>query len=135
MLDRILLMLSPLRRRSGKPRGQRPDVAGPRSPQQPGTDQRPGQRVTNGGGTQGPHAFTVRRGSTGPAVRAVQDQVNFRNNRNGRTLTVDGNYGLKTQAAVRAFQQGVALDVRGFPVDGVVGPLTWQALVTETLAG
>jgi peptidoglycan hydrolase-like protein with peptidoglycan-binding domain len=79
--------------------------------------------------------ITVRKGSTGPAVRAVQDQVNFRNNRNGRTLTVDGIYGLKTQAAVRAFQQGVAFDVRGFPVDGIVGPLTWQALVTETLAG
>lgn len=79
--------------------------------------------------------ITVHKGSTGPAVRAVQDQVNFRNNRNGHTLTVDGNYGLKTQAAVRAFQQGIALDVRGFPVDGVVGPLTWQALVTEALAG
>ena len=79
--------------------------------------------------------ITVRAGSTGPAVRAVQDQVNFRNNRNGRTLTVDGIFGPKTQAAVRAFQQGVAFDIHGFPVDGIVGPLTWQALVTETLAG
>ena len=33
---------------------------------------------------------TVRQGSTGQAVRAVQDQVNFRNNKNGHTLTVDG---------------------------------------------
>jgi peptidoglycan hydrolase-like protein with peptidoglycan-binding domain len=79
--------------------------------------------------------ITVRTGSTGPAVRAVQDQINFRNNRNGRTLAVDGSYGPKTRAAVRAFQQGVAFDVRGFPVDGIAGPLTWQALVTETLAG
>lgn len=79
--------------------------------------------------------ITVRTGSTRPAVRAVQDQVNFRNNRNGHTLTVDGVYGPKAQAAVRAFQQGVAYDVRGFPVDGIVGPLTWQALVTEALAG
>jgi murein L,D-transpeptidase YcbB/YkuD len=39
------------------------------------------------------------------------------------------------QAAVRAFQQGVAFDVRGFQVDGVVGPVTRQALVTEVLAG
>jgi peptidoglycan hydrolase-like protein with peptidoglycan-binding domain len=78
---------------------------------------------------------TVHRGSSGPAVRAVQDQINFRNNRNGHTLNVDGVYGPKTQAAVRAFQQGVSFDVRGFPVDGIVGPLTWQALVTETLAG
>ena len=78
---------------------------------------------------------TVRKGSTGSAVRAVQDQVNFRNNKNGHTLNVDGIYGPKTQSAVRAFQQGVAFDVRGFPVDGITGPLTWQALVTETLAG
>ena len=49
--------------------------------------------------------ITVRKGSTGPAVRAVQDQVNFRNNKNGHTLNVDGIYGPKTQAAVRAFQQ------------------------------
>jgi peptidoglycan hydrolase-like protein with peptidoglycan-binding domain len=77
---------------------------------------------------------TVRNGSTGPAVRAVQDQINFRNNKNGHTLAVDGLFGAKTQAAVRAFQQGVALEVRGFPVTGVVDPLTWQALVTETLS-
>jgi peptidoglycan hydrolase-like protein with peptidoglycan-binding domain len=79
--------------------------------------------------------ITVRAGSTGPAVRAVQDQINFRNNKDGRTLTVDGIFGPKTRASVRAFQQGVAFDIHGFPVDGVVGPLTWQALVTETLAG
>jgi peptidoglycan hydrolase-like protein with peptidoglycan-binding domain len=85
---------------------------------------------------------TVRKGSTGPAVRAVQDQVNFRNNKNGYTLTVDshslavdGVFGLKTQFAVRVFQRDMSYDVRGFPVDGVVGPLTWQALVTEALAG
>jgi peptidoglycan hydrolase-like protein with peptidoglycan-binding domain len=36
---------------------------------------------------------------------------------------------------VRAFQQAIAHEIRGFPVDGVVGPLTWQALVTEALAG
>ena len=78
---------------------------------------------------------TVHRGSTGPAVRAVQDQLNFRNNRNGHTLTVDGIYGPKTQAVVRAFQQAIAHEVHGFPVDGITGPLTWQALVTEALSG
>jgi peptidoglycan hydrolase-like protein with peptidoglycan-binding domain len=76
----------------------------------------------------------VRKGSTGAAVRAVQDQINFRNNRNGRTLNVDGVYGPKTQAAVRAFQQAMAREVRGFAVDGIVGPQTWQALVTEALS-
>jgi peptidoglycan hydrolase-like protein with peptidoglycan-binding domain len=77
---------------------------------------------------------TVRRGSRGPAVRAVQDQINFRNNRNGHTLDVDGVYGAKTQAAVRAFQQAMSHEIRGFPVDGIVGPRTWQALVTEALS-
>jgi peptidoglycan hydrolase-like protein with peptidoglycan-binding domain len=72
----------------------------------------------------------VKLGSTGPAVRAVQDQANFRNGRGGLTLTVDGVFGQKTQAWVRAFQQA-----EGFKADGVVGSLTWQALVTESLSG
>lgn len=78
---------------------------------------------------------TVHRGSTGPAVRAVQDQANFRNNRNGHTLNVDGIFGPRTEAWVRAFQYAIAHEIRGFPVDGIVGPLTWQALVTEALSG
>jgi len=78
---------------------------------------------------------TVKLGSTGQAVRAVQDQANFRNNKNGHTLNVDGVFGPATRAWVRAFQQAIAHDVRGFPVDGIVGPQTWQALVTEALSG
>jgi peptidoglycan hydrolase-like protein with peptidoglycan-binding domain len=72
---------------------------------------------------------TVKLGSTGSAVRAVQDQANFRNGRGGITLTVDGIFGPKTQSWVRGFQSA-----EGFKVDGVVGPLTWQALVTESLS-
>lgn len=78
---------------------------------------------------------TVRLGSVGPAVRAVQDQVNFRNNNNGRTLAVDGIFGPRTAAAVRAFQRAMSVEVPGFAADGVVGPQTWQALVTEALSG
>lgn len=78
---------------------------------------------------------TVRRGSVGPAVRAVQDQINFRNLKNGHTLNVDGIFGPKTEAAVRAFQKAMAGEVPGFTVDGIVGPQTWQALVTEALSG
>ena len=79
---------------------------------------------------------TVHKGSTGPAVRAVQDQANFRNLKGtGQTLKVDGIYGAKTAAWVRGFQQAIAHEVHGFPVDGVVGQLTWQALVTEALSG
>ena len=78
---------------------------------------------------------TLKTGSTGPAVRAVQDQANFRNGRNGHSLAVDGRYGAATAAWVRAFQHAIAQEIRGFPVDGIVGPLTWQALVTEALSG
>ena len=78
---------------------------------------------------------TVRQGSTGPAVRAVQDQINFRNNKNGHTLTVDGIFGPKTKSAVTAFQRAMSTEIRGFAVDGAVGSQTWQALVTEALSG
>ena len=73
---------------------------------------------------------TVKLGSKGPAVRAAQDQANFRNGRGGVTLTVDGIFGPKTQKWIRAFQAA-----EGFKADGVVGLLTWQALVTESLSG
>ena len=78
---------------------------------------------------------TVRQGSTGSAVRAVQDQINFRINKNGHTLAVDGIFGPQTKAVVIAFQRAMSAQVRGFAVDGIVGPQTWQALVTEALSG
>jgi peptidoglycan hydrolase-like protein with peptidoglycan-binding domain len=68
-------------------------------------------------------------------VRAVQEQINFRNLKDGRTLTVDGLFGPKTEASVRAFQKAMAAEVSGFRVDGIVGPQTWQALVSEALSG
>ena len=89
----------------------------------------PADGVT-GAKTWGALIVTVKLGSTGSAVRAVQDQANFRNLRNGHSLNVDGIFGPKTQAWVRGFQQS-----EGFKADGVVGPLTWQALVTESLSG
>ncbi len=82
-----------------------------------------------GAKTWGVLVVTVKLGSTGSAVRAVQDQANFRNGRGGITLTVDGIFGPKTQSWIRGFQSA-----EGFKADGVVGPLTWQALVTESLS-
>jgi peptidoglycan hydrolase-like protein with peptidoglycan-binding domain len=73
---------------------------------------------------------TVRNGSTGDAVRGVQEEFQFRAGEPGQGLKVDGIFGPKTEAAVRGFQQALSL-----AVDGIVGPQTWQALVSGMLAG
>jgi peptidoglycan hydrolase-like protein with peptidoglycan-binding domain len=74
----------------------------------------------------------VARGSTGDAVRGVQEEFQFRNLSGdpSKGLQVDGVFGPKTEAAVRGFQQAV-----GLAVDGIVGPLTWRALVSGMLSG
>jgi hypothetical protein len=59
--------------------------------------------------------ITVQLGSTGDAVRAVQVILQ---------VSVDGDFGPGTQQAVFGFQSAHKLSV-----DGVVGPLTWNALV------
>jgi peptidoglycan hydrolase-like protein with peptidoglycan-binding domain len=78
---------------------------------------------------------TVRLGSSGDAVRAVQDQANFRNLKNGHSLDVDGLFGPRTRAWVVGFQSAMRAEIPGFQVDGVVGPQTWLALVSEALSG
>lgn len=73
---------------------------------------------------------TVRWGSTGSAVRAVQDQINFRRSLGGSALlSVDGVFGPRTDAAVRQLQEAMALQ-SPVTVDGIVGPATWRALIT-----
>jgi peptidoglycan hydrolase-like protein with peptidoglycan-binding domain len=79
--------------------------------------------------------ITVRLGSHGYAVRAVQDQANFRNLKDGHSLDVDGVFGPKTRAWVVAFQKAMGTMVPGFAVDGIVGSQTWAALVSEALSG
>jgi peptidoglycan hydrolase-like protein with peptidoglycan-binding domain len=79
---------------------------------------------------------TVKKGSTGDAVRGVQEEFQFRNlsgdPANG--LTVDGVFGPKTDAAVRGFQQALHADIPSVTVDGIVGPVTWRALVSGMLS-
>ncbi len=67
----------------------------------------------------------VQAGATGPAVVAVQSQLNSR----VHLLAVDGNFGPQTSAAVSSFQGPV-----GLTADGVVGPNTWSAFVNGFLA-
>lgn len=59
---------------------------------------------------------TVKRGSGGENVRYLQGLLG---------LTIDGKYGPKTEAAVKAFQTEA-----GLVPDGIVGPATWRALIS-----
>jgi peptidoglycan hydrolase-like protein with peptidoglycan-binding domain len=86
-------------------------------------------------GIVGPKTWTaliiqVRQGSQGDAVRAVQEEFQFRTGEPGQGLQVDGIFGPNTDAAVRGFQQALQITV-----DGIVGPVTWRALVSGMLAG
>jgi peptidoglycan hydrolase-like protein with peptidoglycan-binding domain len=73
----------------------------------------------------------VARGSTGDAVRGVQEEFQYRNLSGDPTkgIQVDGIFGPLTDAAVRSFQQAL-----GLVVDGIVGALTWQALISGMLS-
>jgi peptidoglycan hydrolase-like protein with peptidoglycan-binding domain len=74
----------------------------------------------------------VKRGSTGDAVRGVQEEFQFRNLSGdpNQGVQIDGIFGPETDAAVRGFQQAL-----GVSVDGIVGPITWRALVSGMLSG
>jgi peptidoglycan hydrolase-like protein with peptidoglycan-binding domain len=71
----------------------------------------------------------VAKGATGDAVRAVQDQVNYRNLKGTGLLAVDGIFGAQTDAAVRGLQSSW-----GITSDGVVGAVTWRYLVSGYLS-
>jgi V8-like Glu-specific endopeptidase len=75
-----------------------------------------------GGGTRP----TLRRGSSGSAVVELQTRLNawIASQAALAVLAVDGIFGPRTDAAVRAFQRQNSL-----LVDGIVGPLTWGALL------
>jgi hypothetical protein len=65
-------------------------------------------------------------GSTGEDVRTVQYLLAV----HGHPVTVDGQFGSATKAAVQAFQSA-----EGLTADGKVGNLTWLALIVTVSAG
>ncbi len=62
---------------------------------------------------------TIFYGSSGDEVKKLQKSLNQK----GYSLDVDGNFGSKTQAAVKDYQKK-----NGLSVDGIVGNLTWGSL-------
>ncbi|HEX2705885.1 MAG TPA: peptidoglycan-binding protein [Candidatus Lustribacter sp.] len=69
---------------------------------------------------------TQQLGSTGEDVRTVQYLVAV----HGHPVAVDGQFGPVTRAAVKAFQAS-----KGLGADGVVGNLTWSALIVPVAPG
>jgi len=74
----------------------------------------------------------VEKGSTGDAVRGVQEVMRFHDQSGGEgaPIHVDGIFGPQTDHWVRGFQNAVGIDS-----DGIVGPITWRALVSGMLSG
>ena len=68
---------------------------------------------------------TLRRGSKGDDVRECQGILARLGYDLGK-CGVDGDFGKCTEAAVRKYQKE-----RGLTVDGIVGPMTWAALIKE----
>jgi cell wall hydrolase len=64
---------------------------------------------------------TLRRGSTGSAVRTLQSKLNYYTYWCG---TVDGIFGNLTEQAVFAIQKAA-----GITRDGIVGPITWSKVL------
>ena len=74
----------------------------------------------------------VKKGSAGDAVRGVQEVIKFHDQSGGEAppVQIDGIFGPRTDAFVRGFQTAV-----GTASDGIVGPITWRALVSGMLSG
>lgn len=71
---------------------------------------------------------TLRRGSSGTAVRELQYYLYIMSAYESSlpSVTIDGQFGAATEAAVRAYQR-----FAGLTVDGVVGRTTWDALYRQ----
>jgi peptidoglycan hydrolase-like protein with peptidoglycan-binding domain len=67
----------------------------------------------------------VHLGDHGPGVKQIQTALVA----HGFKVTIDGNFGPKTEKAVIAFQKSV-----GIKQDGIVGPATWKRLQASASA-
>lgn len=94
----------------GLPAAKKPRVARAPRPRTASS----GQQRPRGTGAQG--GQFIRTGSSGAPVSRIQTRI-------GGGLKVDGKFGTKTEAAVKAFQQR-----HGLKVDGIVGRQTTLAL-------
>lgn len=72
--------------------------------------------------------YQVRRGSVGVTVKTLQTLLSARgySDEDGWDLILDGEFGPRTDFAVRLFQRDHALEV-----DGIVGKNTWRALLND----
>ena len=76
---------------------------------------------------------TIRRGDKGDAVREAQTMLYNLGYDIGKRTGIDGDFGRMTESAVQCFQADHIGDF-GLIVDGVVGPMTWDALDKVTAA-
>jgi len=81
----------------------------------------PYEEATSGGGKVTVQVDLLKRGSVGSSVKALQTLLGLRGYACGY---IDGDFGVKTDAAVRSFQKAKQIDI-----DGIVGKDTWTALL------
>jgi len=87
----------------------------------------PGETITFLVGAAAASPATLKMGSKGPAVKALQCLLNIAGA--SPKLTVDGTFGSKTKTAVTSIQKS-----HGHLQDGIAGPKTWATLLkTEEL--
>ncbi|MCD8381559.1 MAG: peptidoglycan-binding protein [Clostridiales bacterium] len=79
--------------------------------------------TTTTGGFEVSTLSTIKKGSTGAQVKSLQSLLN---GKAGASLSVDGDCGTKTVAAIKSYQAA-----KGLTVDGICGVNTWTALLTK----